>query len=418
VLPAGIEAGRKVRLLLAMNARFRASVLAVGLGCAQLIAWGVLYYAITVLAEPMRTELDLSKNEVFGSFTGALVIAGALAPWSGRMLDRFGGRSVLVASALVGASSFFLLARASSFLELALGWAMAGVAMSMGLYDVCFAAIGQLERSSYRSVVTSVTLIAGFASTVSWPLSNYLLSTAGWRSVCDFYALGMLLCAVLYLVVLPRDAQPRPSPRHAELEPATSASLDTAARARARLLAYAFAGAALIGGSMSAHVVSILRALDLPQDRAIWIASSIGALQVFGRAADLVFTTRRSAIQLGLFTFAALAVAIALLAAAGPASPLIYGFALLYGIANGLVTIAKATIPIELFGFERIGALLGTFSAPSLVTRALAPLLFAAAMSAVGVAVALNAAVLVGGVSLAAFVLATRKARSPEPAGF
>lgn len=399
------------------DARIRTSVLAVGLGCAQLIAWGVLYYAITVLAEPMRTELELSKNEVFGSFTGALVIAGALAPWAGRLLDRFGGRSVLLVSALVGAASFLVLARADSFLELALGWAMAGAAMAMGLYDACFAAIGQLEQSSYRTVVTSVTLIAGFASTVSWPLSNYLLSAAGWRSVCNVYALGMLLCAGIYLAVLPKNTQPRPSPEATGLKAATSASVDTIARSRARLLAYAFAGAALIGGSMSAHVVGVLRTMDMPQDRAIWIASSIGALQVFGRGADLLFNARRSGIQLGLFTFAALAVAMALLAGAGTTSWLVYGFALLYGIANGLLTIAKATIPVELFGFEKIGVLLGTFSAPSLVTRALAPLLFAAAMSAVGVVAALNATVLVGGVSLAAFVLATRNARSLKPAG-
>jgi MFS family permease len=170
---------------------------------------------------------------------------------------------------------------------------------------------------------------------------------------------------------------------------------------------------------MSAHVVGVLRALDVPEGRAIWIASSIGALQVFGRVADLFVGGRRTGLQLGLFTFAALTVAMALLAATGPMPPLVYGFALLYGVANGLLTIAKATIPIELFGFEKIGTLLGTFSAPSLVTRALAPLLFAAAMSAGGVAVALNAALCVGGASLGAYVIATRKrrdVRSQSPA--
>jgi MFS family permease len=393
-----------------MNTRIRASSLAVGLGCAQLIAWGVLYYSITVLAEPMRLELGLSKNEVFGSFTGALIIAGLMAPWAGRILDRFGGRTVLLASALLGACSFLVLARAGSLLELAVGWAMAGAAMSIGLYDACFAAIGQLERSNYRAVVTSVTLIAGFASTVSWPLSSHLLYTSGWRSVCNMYALALLLCAAIYLLVLPRHAAAPASPPHDAPAPALASSpVDATTRSRARLLAYAFAGAALIGGSMSAHVVGVLRALDVPEARAIWIASSIGALQVFGRVADLFVGARRTGLQLGLFTFATLAVAMALLAAAGPMPPLVYGFALLYGVANGLLTIAKATIPVELFGFEKIGTLLGTFSAPSLVTRAIAPLVFAAAMSAGGVAVALNAALCVGGASLSAYVIATRK---------
>jgi MFS family permease len=386
----------------------RASSLAVGLGCAQLIAWGVLYYSITVLAEPMRLELGLSKNEVFGSFTGALIVAGLMAPWAGRILDRFGGRTVLLASALLGASSFVVLARAGSLRELAVGWAMAGAAMSIGLYDACFAAIGQLERSSYRAVVTSVTLIAGFASTVSWPLSSHLLHATGWRGVCNVYALALLLCAAIYLVVLPRHEASPPSPREEPRPSRASAPIDATTRSRARLLAYAFAGAALIGGSMSAHVVGVLRALDVPDARAIWIASSIGALQVFGRVVDLFVGARRTGLQLGLFTFATLAVAMAMLAAAGPMPSLVYGFALLYGVANGLLTIAKATIPVELFGFEKIGIRLGTFSAPSLVTRAIAPLLFAAAMSAGGVAIALDAALCVGGASLGAYIIATR----------
>jgi MFS family permease len=372
-----------------MSARIRTSVLVVGLGCAQLIAWGVLFYSIAVLAEPMRAALQLTSSQVFGCFTGSLVIAGVLAPWAGRLLDRMGGRSTLAASALIGALSFAVLARAQSFTGLVLGWAIAGVAMTFGLYDACFAAIGQLDPRNYRKVVTSVTLIAGFASTVSWPLTQSLLLSNGWRTTCELYAGALLICAPIYLGVLPRLG-PRPVPR-ADAVSEAAPPVTATTRRQARFLAWAFGGAALVGGSMSAHVVGILQALELPNERAIWVASSIGALQTFGRVVDLVFGTRRSAVQLGLFTFGALALSMMVLVAAGQAPALVYGAALLYGVANGLLTIAKATIPIELFGFEKIGTLLGTFSAPSLVMRALAPLLFAATMSAAGPVNALGA---------------------------
>lgn len=387
-----------------MNARVRISLLAVGLGCAQLIAWGALYYSITVLAEPMRLELRLAPSEVFGSFTGALVISGLLARWAGRLLDRAGGRIVLLASAVVGAASFAILARSGSLFGLTVGWAIAGVAMALGLYDACFAAIGQLERTSYRMVVTSVTLIAGFASTVSWPLSAHLVVAIGWRSVCNVYAVGLLLCAAIYLAVLPAHARPV-APQEPTV-PAHRSAPAAAVRKRARVLAYAFAGAALIGGSMSAHVVGVMHALDLPD--VVWIASSIGALQVLGRVVDLMFGTRRSAMQRGIFTFAALALSMMLLSAAGPMPIAAYGFAVLYGVANGLLTIVKATLPVELFGFEGIGALLGTFSAPSLVARALAPLCFAAALTQGGVLVALLAAAAIGVASLFAYLYAVR----------
>lgn len=379
----------KSSLLLIMNARSRATVLALGLGSAQLIAWGVLFYSIALLAEPMRAELGLSSSHVFGCFTASLVIAGLLSPVAGRLLDRIGGRSTLVASALVGAMSFVVLARAGSLYGLAIGWSIAGVAMAFGLYDACFAAIGQVEPSSYRKIVTSVTLIAGFASTVSWPLTALLLRLHGWRATCDLYALGLVACAVLYIGVLPRRER-APATRMDAPPPATPA-VEARTRRQARLLAWTFAGAALVGGSMSAHVVEVLRGLHIPNDRAIWLASSIGALQTFGRIVDFKLGARRSAVQLGLFTFGMLAAAMALLTATGPVPGLVYGAVLFYGIANGLLTIAKATIPIELFGFEKVGTLLGTFSAPSLVSRALAPFFFAMTMSGAGLSVALIA---------------------------
>lgn len=381
--------------------------MAFGLGCAQLVVWGALYYSIAILAEPMGAELHASPTEVFGAFTVALVISGLLAPWAGRQLDRRGGRVVLALSAVLGALAFMVLASARSVPWLVAGWSIAGVAMATGLYDACFAAIGQLEQRAFRTVVTGVTLIAGFASTVFWPLSHYLLRSLSWREICQLYALTMLACGPIYVIVLARA--PRTSERPKATRDEHAPPVSNAARARARVLSWAFAGAALIGSALSAHLVGVLHDLELPEDRVVWVASSIGVLQVSGRFVDLVIGARRTAVQLGLFTFTSLALATCLLLATPSAPLLLYGFALLYGTANGLLTIAKATLPVELLGFANVGAVLGNFSAPALVARALAPLGFAAVVGALGPHAGLAAAAVVGVASLAAYALAIRR---------
>jgi len=386
----------------------RRGTLVAGLGSAQLIAWGTLYYAIAILGEPMRLDLGAPSSHVFGAFTWSLVIAGVLAPATGRRLDRYGGRAVLVASALAGAVGFLVLAQARSQPWIVVGWSINGMAMALGLYDACFAAIGQAEPRAYRAIVTGVTLVAGFASTVAWPLSHYLLDAIGWRGVCQVYALALLLCAPIYAVLLP--GRPRAEARVSVPESASSSSSPP----RARVLAWAFAGAALIGSSISAHLPGILSALQLRTELAVWVASSIGALQVFGRLIDLVSGSRRTAAQLGAVTFTGLLAAMLLLLAVPAMPQSVFGFALLYGISNGLFTIARATLPVELFGLDRIGAMLGSFGAPSLVTRAFAPLGFALVSAAAGTTAALGSLAAVGLVSLAAYLAATRAPHSPQ----
>lgn len=381
----------------------RKTTLVVGLGSAQLIAWGSLYYAIAVLGEPIRAELGASSRDVFGAFTWSLVIAGVLAPAVGRGLDRHGGRAVLVASALAGALGFLVLAHARSLPWIVVGWSFNGVAMALGLYDACFAAIGQVETRAYRFVVTGVTLIAGFASTVAWPLSHHLLHTIGWRGVCEVCACALLLCAPVYAVLLP--AHPRAVVRSsAPAVPISASPLP----ARGRALSWAFAGTALIGGAISAHLPAILSELHVPSARAVWLASSIGALQVLGRVIDLVSGSRRTAVQLAALVFTGILAAMLLLMATTVVPASVFGFALLYGVSNGLLTIARATLPVELFGIANVGAVLGSFGAPSLVMRAFAPLCFALVVAAAGTRGALGSLVAVACASLLAYVLAAR----------
>ena len=151
------------------------------LGIVQVIAWGSLFYSIAVLAQPMQRSLRLSSIEVFLGFSIALGISGLLSPIAGRAIDARGGRHVLSWGAAAGACALLILASATNLSVLLVGWCIAGIAMALTLYEPAFATLGALSGPRYRQAVTALTLIAGFASTVFWPLSHALESRAGWR---------------------------------------------------------------------------------------------------------------------------------------------------------------------------------------------------------------------------------------------
>lgn len=380
--------------------------LAAGLGIAQLIAWGTLYYSIAVLGPPIQHELGLSSAELYGAFAWSLALSGLLAPWAGHLVDRRGGRQVLTASALVGALGFGMLACAHSLPMLALGWTVQGVAMALGLYDTCFAALGQVAVQSYRRSVTAVTLIAGLASTVFWPVSHYVLRAVQWRGTYLAFAALLLACAPIYLVLLPRDS---PATPRDHIPTATGADTG-AAQLRARLLSLSFAGAALVSGALSAHLVSTLAALKFSSTQAVWIAASVGVMQVIGRWVEL-WTSRLSVHRLGLLTFTGVLVSVLFLMASQAVPSMVLLFVLAYGTANGVITIVKVLLPVEMLGTHQIGAVLGRFSAPSQIARAGAPWAFALVQSSkLGTMGALSITALVAAASLTAFVTTSRRA--------
>jgi len=347
------------------------------LGVAQLIAWGTIYYAIAVIGDPMQRDLALSRGELFGVFTGSLALSGLLTPWAGRLVDRIGGRTVLVAGAALGALGFGVLACAKSVWTLGVGWTIEGVAMALGLYDTCFAALGQAAPQAYRRGVTAVTLIAGLASSCFWPISHYLVDALGWRATCGVFVILLLLCVPIYLSVLPPHARGSSALGERAVDAPRVAAAAAATHTPARMLALAFAGTALVSGALSSHLVGALGALHFTPVHAVWIASSIGVMQVLGRFVELRFGAGMSAHGLGLLTFGGITGSLILLLFSEAVPVVVLLFAALYGTANGVLTIVKALVPVQMFGTREVGTVLGRFAAPSLIARAAAPWAFA-----------------------------------------
>ena len=197
----------------------RVPVVAV-LGTTQTTAWASSYYMPAILGAPIATALHLPTSMFFGLFSAALLLSAVIGPSVGRLIDRHGGRVLLACSNLVIATGLVILASAHGIIGLVIAWTVLGVGIGMGLYDPAFAALTWLYGREARSSITGITLIAGFASTIGWPLSALLEAHLGWRAAClAWAALHLLLGLTLNRFLVPlapspaHDDAPAPTPR-------------------------------------------------------------------------------------------------------------------------------------------------------------------------------------------------------------
>ena len=341
------------------------------LGVAQIISWGSLYYPIAVLAAPIREELGIGNVAVFGSFTAGLFASGFAAPTVGRLIDARGGRAVLAAGSATGAAALAVLAAAQGLASLLAGFVLAGLAMAGCLYDPAFATLHRISGSAYRKAVTVLTLFGGFASTAFWPLSQFLLDAAGWRTTFGvFAALNLLVCLPIHLLMVPRG---RPAHSHHD-SPAPEADEAVHRPAVFAWLAAALALAAFLASALSAHVIGLLTSTGLSARDAVLASSLVGAMQVAGRVVEFTFSRHINALTVGTLAFVLLALAAALLTQVQGVWIAALAFAALYGWSNGVMTIVRGTVPPELLGHAGFGALLGRLAQPQFIARAIAPL--------------------------------------------
>jgi len=339
------------------------------LGVAQIVSWGTLFYTIAVLGAAMRADTGVGELWLFGSFTAGLFVSGIVSPYLGREIDARGGRRVLAAGSFAGALACATLAAAQGPATVLAGWLLAGVAMAGCLYDPAFATLHRMAGAAYRRAVTALTLFGGFASTVFWPLSQYLLDTVGWRATFAAYAgLNLLLCLPIHLASVPKA-------RSTAAPAAVAAPAHATARGGAVFvwLASALALAAFIASAVAAHLIELLTATGLTARDAVLIGSLIGPMQVAGRIMEFAFNRRVRAIAVGFFAFALMAAALVVLTQVRGVWIVALAFAIAYGWANGIMTIVRGTVPAELFGHRDYGALLGRLALPQFVLRAVAP---------------------------------------------
>jgi MFS family permease len=385
------------------------NVVVAALGTTQNLAWGSSYYLPAILAEPIAQGLGLSRAMVFGVFSGSLLLSAFLGPAVGRAIDNRGGRGVLVLSNLGLAAGLVLLAFAQGVIGLAAAWAVLGVGMALGLYDAAFATLTGLYGRAARGPITGITLIAGFASTIGWPLSAFLDASLGWRGAClTWAALNLVVCLPLNRFLIPRAPL---SERAVEPEGSATAS----PRGTMALLAFVFAATWFVTGAMAAHMPRLFEIAGSSSTAAIAAAALVGPAQVAARLVEFGVLRWIHPLVSARIAAALHPVGAGILAAFG--APAIMAFALLHGAGNGLLTIAKGTLPLAIFGPAGYGLRNGILAAPARAAQATSPVIFGLLIDWLGVgALAISA-----GMSIAALLalmgLRARTAPAAVPSG-
>lgn len=344
------------------------------LGTAQTLAWGSTYYLPAILAEPMARGLGLSTGTVFAAFSAALVVGAILGPAVGRRIDAFGGRQVLTLSSLLFAVGLVSLGFAQGGASMVTAWLIIGLGMAMGLYEAAFSALAGIYGRNARGPITGITLIAGLASTICWPISAYMEAEIGWRAACFIWAGAHIVLGLpLNRFFLPGDERPNVS---APKESAEAASpLETGQTTAMALLAFVFAVTWFTSTAMAAHLPRLLQEAGATPAAAIAAAALVGPFQVVGRLLEFGFLRRFHPLLSA--RLAAIAHPLGAVAILGVGAPVAVIFGMLHGAGNGILTIAKGTLPLAIFGPDGYGYRQGVLMLPARFAQAAAPFVFA-----------------------------------------
>ncbi|WP_213286483.1 MFS transporter [Bradyrhizobium sp. sGM-13] len=367
------------------------------LGTTQTLAWASSYYLPAILADPIARDLGISSTWIFTAFSASLVISALIGPRVGRQIDLVGGRSVLSLSNLVLAAGLALLGFTSSIPMLVIAWLLLGVGMGAGLYDAAFAALGRIYGDAARRSITGITLLAGFASTVGWPLSAWGLETIGWRNTCFAWA------AAHILIGLPLNLLMLPIVKGARAAVASAVKPHIPIDRTMIVLAFVFAATWTVAGAMAAHLPRIMEAAGATTAQAVFAGALIGPAQVAARIFEAGFLGRYHPLVSTNLACVTHPIGAAILGLAGGGAASV--FALFHGSGNGILTIARGTLPLAIFGPENYGYRLGIIGAPARMAQAGAPLLFGLLIEAMGARVLIVSSALSIAALLALFLL-------------
>lgn len=368
-----------------------------------------MYYGFSSFVLPMQRDMGWSQPEIMGAFTLALMVWGLATYGVGAAIDRGQGRAVLTGGALLGAAGCALWSQAHSLPLLYAAWAILGLAMAMTLYEPAFSEITKRFPDRYRQGITAITLVGGFASTLSFPAVAWLLVALGWRPALMVLALVLLLVAPLHAWVLRmpwKVAQPARADS-AGVVVSDHATLRQAMRGRPFwLLTATFTLYAFALSTIWAHLMPAFEFKGLSQTEAVAVMVWFGPAQVLGRFAFLWLGRPMSHRVLGLIVLALFPLSLSVFVL-GKQNLVLVGFAILFGVANGLITIVRSNIVPDFYGHEHVGRISGAMSGIALCTRAAAPFLTAWALIGLGGYTGLLWMLLVmGAMSLALFAMA------------
>jgi MFS family permease len=343
-------------------------------GITMILTWGTLWYSAALLLPLLASARGWSITLVMSGISVGLLAGGFASPRIGKAIDAYGGHYVMAAGSLLGAAGLAALPFVTHPALYYAAWAVLGIAMAANLYDPAFATLTRIFGADARKQITLLTLMGGFASTVSWPATHLLLGITDWRGVYFIYAAIMLLVvAPLHAFAVPRSKAKAPMPVEGAKVPAVLAAKGLVFF----LVACAFATFMFAQSGMLTHMLLIYERMGVDRATAVFIGALFGPAQVFARICELAVARHTHPLHVARFGAALLISAFAIFAIFGISAITAGVFVIMFGAANGLMTIARGTLPLALFGPAGYGHLVGRLAAPALAVQASAPIAMA-----------------------------------------
>lgn len=347
------------------------------LSLTQLIGWGSTFWLPAVTGPAMAAELGMGLPLVMAGPTAMLVVM-ALASWPlGAVFERHGARPVMVLGSLLGALGLALVGLAQGPVSYLLAWAVLGLAGAGMLSTPAQIAVTEIAGDKARRALGVLILAGGLTSTLFWPLSGLLQAQWGWRAATlAFAALVLLVCLPLHWAVLAR----RPRGTTATQVPAEPVPID---RPRFALLAVGFAANGFVTWGFALTIIILFEASGLSHASALAAAAFIGIAQWAGRLFDFLGGRRWSGFATGLAAAALFPLSfIVLLFTSSFTGALL--FALVYGMAGGVIAVSRATLPLLVFPAAAYARASARLAMPLNLSFAAAPPVFAAILTSAG----------------------------------
>lgn len=347
------------------------ALLAIG----QTLIWASIYYIFPALLLRWEEDLGWSKAELTGAITLAVLTSALASPLAGRVIDQGRGPVLLSASAILGGLGVFLLSAVESLWQFYAVWLMIGLAMSGCLYEPCFALVTRARGKEAKRGIILITLFAGFASTISYPVVYSLSETLGWRGAC--LAFGVFVCTIVapILWIGANQLERGRTPLNKKRGDARPRSTSFLRRPAFWFLAIGFTFAAIAHGAALHHLLPLLNERGVSAEVAVLAASFIGPMQVAGRLAMMASEKHISHNGVAIAAFVAMALSMVMLLLSSFSPAFITGFVIFFGSAYGTVSILRPLLARDILGEEDFGAKSGALALPFLAGSALAPFL-------------------------------------------
>ncbi|MGO8057376.1 MFS transporter [Rhizobium johnstonii] len=397
------------------SSRFRSAQTVTVLAVTQLIGWGTTFDMLGVMGRVVAPDLGLANEVVFAGLTIMMVVSAIVGPATGRWLGRYGAARVLSAASLTFALGLLLLAAANGIVLYASAWIIIGIGGACGLSAPAYTAVVEREGANGKRVIAILMLFTGLSSAIFWPILSLLNEAVGWRLtflVCA--ALQFFVCLPLHLFALPKPIATHVDGGTAEIAPVP---LSKAKQRKAFLLIAAATTISTFG--ISPSLLEIFRQSGASPALALQLGSARGILGISARFLDMLLGRRGNPMLSAAMGISLMMMSFLIMLVASPSTPLLVTFVLFYGFGTGVMTVARALLPLALFSPREFGLQSTRLSLPQNLANAIAPVIFTAILDRAGTGPALAACAVLAALSLI-FVLMllalVRGARASESA--